>query len=272
VSAVGRTRTAPAPGVASAASLRRRLLQPLRNGPVHGVRPHGPRGLRPHLPPRRLHLRRRGVDKRVRKHAGPECTTLEGYRQRYAQYKTDPSLQAIHAVAPWLFTPDDHEFDNNCAGRSRRRRPSRPGIPEAPGGPPTSDVREHAAPPRGAPEGSGHASLPPHRLGESSPDFHVLDTRQYRTDQPCGDGNKPPSPEQLDPKGTLMGAEQRRVALRRPGPLRRRLERRRSAGDDGARRPQARRGDPLPHDQWPGYEFERRRVPSSSTSARSPTR
>jgi alkaline phosphatase D len=40
-------------------------------------------------------------------------------------------------------------------------------------------------------------------------DFHVLDTRQYRTDQPCGDHNKPQCPEALDPNATLLGAIQR---------------------------------------------------------------
>jgi len=38
----------------------------------------------------------------------------------------------------------------------------------------------------------------------------VLDTRQYRTDQPCGDGNKPQCPEALAPEATLMGPEQER--------------------------------------------------------------
>ena len=36
----------------------------------------------------------------VRDHMGPETTTLAGYRQRHAQYKADPDLQAAHAAAP----------------------------------------------------------------------------------------------------------------------------------------------------------------------------
>ncbi|PRC48083.1 alkaline phosphatase, partial [Mycobacterium sp. ITM-2017-0098] len=35
----------------------------------------------------------------VRAHAGLETVTLANYRQRYAQYKTDPDLQAAHAAA-----------------------------------------------------------------------------------------------------------------------------------------------------------------------------
>ena len=39
-----------------------------------------------------------GADGRVRKHAGPKLATLEHYRNRYAQYKSDPHLQAAHAA------------------------------------------------------------------------------------------------------------------------------------------------------------------------------
>ena len=46
---------------------------------------------------------------------GPETVTLANCRQRYAQYKTDPDLQAAHAEAPWLVMFDDHELANNWA-------------------------------------------------------------------------------------------------------------------------------------------------------------
>jgi alkaline phosphatase D len=39
-------------------------------------------------------------------------------------------------------------------------------------------------------------------------DFNVLDTRQYRTDNPCGDGEQPPCDAGLDPSATMTGAEQ----------------------------------------------------------------
>ncbi|MHC5732105.1 MAG: alkaline phosphatase D family protein, partial [Nostoc sp.] len=38
--------------------------------------------------------------------------------------------------------------------------------------------------------------------------FHVLDTRQYRTDQPCGDGTKERCPENLNPNATITGKRQ----------------------------------------------------------------
>jgi alkaline phosphatase D len=52
----------------------------------------------------------------VRDHVGGEARTLAGYRNRHAQYKTDPDLQRLHAAVPWLVTWDDHEVDNNYAG------------------------------------------------------------------------------------------------------------------------------------------------------------
>ena len=42
--------------------------------------------------------------------------TLQHYRERYAQYRLDPDLQAAHAAFPWIVTSDDHEVDNNYAG------------------------------------------------------------------------------------------------------------------------------------------------------------
>ena len=52
----------------------------------------------------------------VRAHVGGEIRVLDDYRRRYAQYKSDPLLQAAHARCPWLVTWDDHEVDNNYAG------------------------------------------------------------------------------------------------------------------------------------------------------------
>ena len=45
-----------------------------------------------------------GVERRVRKHVGAETKTLDDYRIRYAQYKTDPNLQRAHAHCPWVVT------------------------------------------------------------------------------------------------------------------------------------------------------------------------
>ena len=44
-----------------------------------------------------------------------ELFTLNDYRLRHAQYRTDPDLQAAHAAHPFLMTWDDHEFKDNYA-------------------------------------------------------------------------------------------------------------------------------------------------------------
>lgn len=42
-----------------------------------------------------------------------ELNSLQDYRRRHAQYKTERELQAAHAVAPWITVWDDHEIANN---------------------------------------------------------------------------------------------------------------------------------------------------------------
>ena len=43
-----------------------------------------------------------------------DIVTLADYRARYAQYKADADLQALHAKMPWITIWDDHEFANNA--------------------------------------------------------------------------------------------------------------------------------------------------------------
>lgn len=42
-----------------------------------------------------------------------EIVSLQDYRQRHAQYKREPELQAAHARAAWICVFDDHEICNN---------------------------------------------------------------------------------------------------------------------------------------------------------------
>jgi alkaline phosphatase D len=51
----------------------------------------------------------------VRRHASPEPRTLVEYRNRHAQYRTDPDLQRMHQLAPWFVVWDDHEVENDYA-------------------------------------------------------------------------------------------------------------------------------------------------------------
>jgi alkaline phosphatase D len=43
-----------------------------------------------------------------------DIVSLSDYRTRYALYKSDVNLQALHAKMPWITVWDDHEFANNA--------------------------------------------------------------------------------------------------------------------------------------------------------------
>jgi alkaline phosphatase D len=43
-----------------------------------------------------------------------DMVSLSDYRTRYALYRSDVSLQAMHAKMPWITVWDDHEFANNA--------------------------------------------------------------------------------------------------------------------------------------------------------------
>ncbi|MCK2216721.1 alkaline phosphatase D family protein [Actinomadura sp. ATCC 31491] len=143
----------------------------------------------------------------VRDHEGPETETLANYRQRHAQYKADPDLQAAHAAAPWLVVWDDHELDNNWADEV----PEKPEVPQ-----PNFLARREAAfrayyenmPLRrtSIPRGIDMQLYRRIRWGRLAT-FHMLDTRQYRDDQGCGDGYKD-CPAAVDPARSITGAEQ----------------------------------------------------------------
>ncbi|MDH5835223.1 alkaline phosphatase D family protein [Luteimonas kalidii] len=119
-----------------------------------------------------------------RRHVGDEIYTLDDYRRRYAQYKTDPDLQAAHAAVAFLHTWDDHEIDNNWASAH-----DQDGVPAE-----IFALRRHAAmqawyehmPVRRAqfPRADGltmHRRIDYGRLLR----VHLMDTRQYRTQQRC---------------------------------------------------------------------------------------
>jgi alkaline phosphatase D len=197
-----------------------------------------------------------GVDPAaVRQHNSPEIVTLADYRNRHALYRTDPSLQAAHAAFPWMITWDDHEVDNNYAGD----------VPED--GQPDFLARREVA----YQAYEEHMPLP-RRLRQHGTrvyrdaawgrllGLHVLDTRQYRTDQPCGDGIQFPCPAQVDPAATMTGPEQERWLLRE-------LDRSRARWNVIAQQVIMARVDFLPGDgevfnmdQWDGYVAARNRL------------
>ncbi|SDP33263.1 alkaline phosphatase D family protein [Lentzea jiangxiensis] len=135
-----------------------------------------------------------------------EISTLANYRVRHAQYKTDPDLQAAHAAAPWLVVWDDHEVENNYANLIRNDTN------------PAGDFKARRAaaykayyehmPLRSAQAPTAENMLLHRRVRWGSlATFHMLDTRQYRNDQACGDGTKV-CPAADDPARTLTGTSQ----------------------------------------------------------------
>lgn len=152
----------------------------------------------------------------VRQHVGRELVTLDDYRRRYAQYKLDPDLQQAHAVAPWIVTWDDHEVDNNYADHV----PEFPDPAQGNGDEARFLARRAAAyqaywehmplRPQNRAVGPDMQLFRGFTFGETA-SFSVLDTRQYRTDQPCGDMWPAAScGQEHDPDATLLGPTQAR--------------------------------------------------------------
>ena len=132
------------------------------------------------------------------------CVNLVDYRRRYGLYKSDPDLQAAHASCAFLSSFDDHEIANNWAGESDPRNT-----------PPEAFLFRRAAafqawyehmPVRRAvlPRGPDMLAYRSFRFGKLA-NLAVLDTRQFRSRQPCGDRIKPSCDEARDPARTMMG-------------------------------------------------------------------
>lgn len=146
--------------------------------------------------------------KALRTHVGDQTYSLSDYRRRYAQYKSDPHLQAVHASTAFISSFDDHEIDNNWAGEM-----------DSDGNPPEIFAfRKLAAmqawyehmPVRRA-QFPGVAGWTMHRRFDFGGlvRMHALDTRSNRSDQPCNDlptgaGCQPAYSE----ASTMLGAAQ----------------------------------------------------------------
>ncbi len=136
--------------------------------------------------------------------------TLDDYRVQYAAYKRNPLLQKVHRQVPWVLTWDDHEVGNNYAGVT-------PQEPESPAG---YDKRraaayqaywEHMPLRTGPPEADGSLKIYRSVKAGTLAEFFVLDGRQYRSDQVCGDRLAVPADEcteRLDEAGTMLGDTQ----------------------------------------------------------------
>ena len=155
-----------------------------------------------------------GRNSRVRTHL-PDLPiqSLDDYRIRHGQYKTDRSLQKAHAAHPWLVTWDDHEFWNNYADDDTDQNPPAT----------AAEVLlrraaayraywEHMPLARARkPVGPDLQLYRRFRWGQMAT-FNVLDGRQYRSDQNTTCSRRDPSGyclEHLEASRTMLGAEQR---------------------------------------------------------------
>ncbi len=209
---------------------------------------------------------------RIRQHAGLEIRTLDDYRRRYAQYKSDPLLQAQHGRCPWVVTWDDHEVDNNYAGSIGENVMESEEQMQARRAAAYQAWWEHQ--PVQVPRARSWADLTITRSFDwgALARFWVLDTRQYRSDQPCDDGNKVvPCGEWASPARTMLGARQERwvddglaASRSRWNVLANQIM---VAPNDLDPGPETR----LPMDQWTGYPAARDRL-LGSIARRAPNR
>jgi alkaline phosphatase D len=155
----------------------------------------------------------------VRMGPGSWPTTLEGYRDRYAFYRGDAALQAMHAACPWFVTWDDHEVQNDYAGERAGRA-----------GPDVADfgARRAAAyqafyehmPLRGSvfaralagAAGGGPLRVHSHQRFGRLAALNLLDTRQHKDPQACTSGGRNGAGT-IDPRACAAWADPRRTML-----------------------------------------------------------
>lgn len=221
----------------------------------------------------------------VRSHTLKSPKDLAGYRDRYALYKSDAHLQNMHAHCPWLLTWDDHEVINDYAAGNA------PGQPEN-----FIDQRTAAyqafyenQPLRasvltraldglvgGKNQGAEMRIYGSSAFGQLA-DFHLLDTRQYRTLQACNDKKggrvyRDTCAELVDPQRSMLGFEQERwLATSFKGSAQRNV--RWTITVQATRFGQTLSGDSAPsvsNDAWDGYPGTRQRLIDALQDSQAP--
>lgn len=191
-----------------------------------------------------------GKPHRYYRHVVREAATLPEYRDKYALWRSDASLRRLHQAFPMVAVWDDHEVQNNYAnGAPNGGLPLRSGFARA---------RRDAA------YQAYFESMPVFARGRSrifrtlnhgrTVELYMLDERQYRDNQPCGDDLDFPCAAWDRPR-TLLGRRQLRF-------LEGRLSRSRAAwkviGGQGMIMPtRIHDGQFQRFDSWQGYPQER---------------
>lgn len=197
-------------------------------------------------------------------------TDLTDFRFAYAQQLSDMDLQAARSRHPFLASYDDHEVDNNWVADNDDWTRD-PNDKREPVSPELFLLRRHAAmqawyehmPVRRAllPRNGAVGLNREIKLGNLAA-LQLLDTRLFRTNQPCGDGFKPACPDVEDRNAQVLGAEQEAWLARNMagGAVWQALAQQITMMSlDRRRRPE----EPtkiMNMDSWAGYEVARQRV------------
>ncbi|HLQ78985.1 MAG TPA: alkaline phosphatase D family protein [Terriglobia bacterium] len=207
-----------------------------------------------------------------RRIAMAESKTLETYRARYAMYRTDPHLREAHRLFPWIITWDDHEVQDNYASDVPKDSQPRNEFIKRRAAAYQAHYEWLPMPKAVIPKGADARMYRTLSFGPLA-NFIVLDGRQYRSDQPCGDGNKPSSCPGFFEDRTMLGSAQEkwvdaemRASRAQWNVLANQVAM--TIVDQGA----AGQADSYHMDAWAGYEAAQRRMTASigSTRVRNP--
>jgi alkaline phosphatase D len=157
------------------------------------------------------------VDKTGKNKDG-DVQSLAEFRQKYRFYQSDKHLQDLHAAYPFISMWDDHEVEDNYAGkhpdsastdpkhmennndyprrvpfRSRRKNGYQAFFEAMP------RIQMHGDPTR------LYGSIPLGKMAE----LYITDERQYRDPQPCMDVQLQSCPDDLQPGRTFLGSKQK---------------------------------------------------------------
>ncbi len=141
-----------------------------------------------------------------------EALDLTGYRTRHAQYKTDPDLQETHRLFPWVATWDDHEVANDYTDAFSQSNDSVDVFLARRAAAFQAYYEHMPLRPESMPQGPDLRLYRRLNFGTLA-EISVLDTRQYRSDQPCGDTIGPRCDSALDPALSMTGPEQEQWLL-----------------------------------------------------------
>ena len=135
-----------------------------------------------------------------------EIETREEYRQKYALYRSDADLRAMHAAHPIIPIWDDHEVEDNWAADRGGDQTENRRVPYEQRRFNGLRTFFESMPVR-RPERGGFKIYKSIRLGANA-ELFLLDQRQYRDDQPCNDQFVVPCPEaETQPRKYLGDAQ-----------------------------------------------------------------